>query len=219
MSRFWRKWDLQVHSKWRQQSARLLLAFQFDSLDASNSPNKEGATAHALWYSLQVRTLCTESSCSQAHTTQHACGERFARALRHPDSVYRQCGHESFACPLALFSARQARTSEQQEIAFRSTGSVSDFSATPDGISGRLYWTSVLDISMARASEAIPPGHLPGPGPLYSKWYKTHKGVPLSACCEEFAKQVLDQGPLDSGHQGKSEICNQRADKTSDHGR
>ena len=32
------------------------------------------------------------------------------------------------------------------EIAFRSTGSVSDFFVTPDGISGRLYKTGVLDI-------------------------------------------------------------------------
>ena len=78
-----------------KQSARSLLALQLDSPDASNSPNKEGATAHALWYSLQVRTLYTESSCSLAHTPQHACGERFARGLAHPDSVYRQCGHES----------------------------------------------------------------------------------------------------------------------------
>ena len=81
------------------------------------------------------------------------------------------------------------------EIAFRSTGSVSDFSLTPDGISGRLYKTGVLDISVARASAVTPPEHLTDPVPLHSKWHKTHKGVPRSACCERFANQVLDQGP------------------------
>ena len=66
---------------------------------------------------------------------------------------------------------------------------------TPDGISGRLYKTSVLDIIVARASAATPLGHLTDPGPLYSKWHKSQKGFLRSACCEQFAKQAWDQGP------------------------
>ena len=81
------------------------------------------------------------------------------------------------------------------EIAFRSTGSVSDFFVTPDGISGRLHKTSVPDISVARASAATPTGHLTVSVPLYSKWHETHKGVHHSSCCELFANQVLDQVP------------------------
>ena len=95
------------------------------------------------------------------------------------------------------------------EIAFRSTGSVSDFSVTPDGISGRLYKSGVLDISVVRASAVTPPEHLTDTVPINSKWHKTHKDVPRSACCERFAKQDLGPRPLDSGHQSKSEICKQ----------
>ena len=52
------------------------------------------------------------------------------------------------------------------EIAFRSTGSVSDFFVSPDGISGRLYKTGVPDISVSRAFAVTPPVHLTVQVPL-----------------------------------------------------
>ena len=78
---------------------------------------------------------------------------------------------------------------------FQITGSVSDFFVSPDGISGRLYKTGVLDISVARAFAVTSLVHLTVSVPLYSKWHEIHKGVHRSSCCERFAKQVLDQGP------------------------
>ena len=153
-----------------------------------------------------LQTMHSGTRCKSELCVQRALVLRLTRRSMHATRDFRQSSGaprlcvptvwtRKFACPPALFSARQARASEQQEIAFRSTGSVSDFSVTPDGISGRLYKTSVLDIAVTRASAATPLGHLSVPDPLYSKWHKTQKGVPRSACCVQFAKQVLDKGP------------------------
>ena len=121
------------------------------------------------------------------------------------------------ACPLALFSARQARASEQQEIAFRSTGSVSDFSVTPDGISGRLYKTNVLDISVARAFAATPPGHLADSRPTLFQVAQDSQRCSSFCLLRAIRQTGFGPRPLDSGHQGKSEICKHLTYRTSDH--
>ena len=103
------------------------------------------------------------------------------------------------------------------EIVFRSTGSVSDFFVSPDGTSGRLYKTGVLDISVARAFTVTPPVHLTVSVPLYSKWHETHKGVHRSACCERFAKQVWTKVPgLWSSEQVRDLQTENRQDECSD---
>ena len=91
---------------------------------------------------------------------------------------------------LGFLLARWRLLSVQQEVFLI-------FFVTPDGwhFGQDLYKKGVLDISVARASAVTPPEHLTDPAPLYSKLHKNHKGVPRSACCERFAKQVLDQGP------------------------
>ena len=81
------------------------------------------------------------------------------------------------------------------EIAFSSTGSVSDFIVSPGCTSDRLYKRGVLDISVSRAFAVTPPRHFTVPVPLYSKWHETHKGVHRSACCERFANRFLTKAP------------------------
>ena len=102
------------------------------------------------------------------------------------------------------------------EIAFRSTGSVSDFFVSPDDTSGRLYKTGVLDIYLSGTSlrsNTTCTSHSFSP----TLFQVARDSQRCSSFCLLRAIGQTGFGPrsLDSAHQSKSEICIQRTDRTS----
>ena len=65
----------------------------------------------------RIRTLCTESSCSQAHTPQHACGERFAELWR-TQTLCTDSVDTKVCMPVSPLEPRSNRRllSDQQEV-------------------------------------------------------------------------------------------------------
>ena len=101
------------------------------------------------------------------------------------------------------------------EIAFRSTGSVSDVFVSPDGTSGRLYKTGVLDISVARAFAVTPPVHLTVFSPTLFQVARDSQRCSSFCLLRAIGQTGFGPRSLDSAHQSKSEICKQRTDRTS----